>query len=1379
MGISLCNSYLLNLKPLNLKQETMKKTLFFCIAFITIISFGFSQERFVSKPKYSQLFKTLPELTTETPTWIKLLYSNEPNYFEISDAFHKYYKNNVFKKNTHTQNFKHFSKIIKAQEYLLEDGSIYIPTVEEKALRDQKILKSRNVSSSSKSAAIANWTGIGPFETFEGGGVLKKSSQSNTYAFDQSISNPNVLYNGSETSGVYKSIDKGLNWFSVGDDIFNDGGVQSVEVDPTNENIVYVGVGNKLYKTTDGGTNWTTLLDVWNLQISAITISSANPQIVLIAGTTGLRRSTDGGANWSTIYTDRCWDIQLKTNDPSTVFLAKQNTTKNITEIFKSTDNGATFILKNTGWFSPVGGVASNDAGARIAVTNADADRVYVILIGEENDAVDDNNFIGIYRSDDAAENWTTPYDGNNDGFADNEPGGPYSNDHWCFTHFGVTTTGYNQGYYDLDIAVSDTDANDVLVGSLNLFKSEDGGVTYIQWGGYGCTGCGTGYRHPDIQEIEINGNDVWVCSDGGIDYYDGNLNRVEARNNGINGSDYWGFDQGWNHDVLVGGRYHNGNAAYYQDYPTGKFLSLGGAESATGYVNKGENRKVYHSDISGKEIPTVITGTISNLSGYGMYPNEHYWLDRRSEIVNDPRYWNTLYLGKENKLWKSDNGGLSFTLVKEFGTDVDNLVKAIEVSRSNPDVIFVTQKEGSNGKLWKSTDTGVNWSDVVLPANHQTMYLSLNTDDELFLGLNNGGTSANKIFKSDDLGGSWSNLSTSTLNGETIENIQVQDGTVGGIYLTSNKVIWYRNNTHADWQLFSDNLPVHLRINKILPFYKNEKVRIASNRGIWESDFFETSLPKAQPMVATKTVNCDRVIVQFEDFSILDHSGASWEWQFPGATTVSSTTDRNPQVTYTATGTYDVTLKITDGLGNISTKTVTDIVAVGDNYCAPEPDPQMALECSANNHFVTNTSVNETGITNFSFTGWIKPNGIQPDYSGVFSLSEGCVLNFREGNNTLGIHWKGGTYWWWDSNLELPANEWSYVAITVTPTEITLFVNEAQHTWSLTTTPFDLTEINMGTYYGWTSRNFKGLIEEATFWKKTLTDQEVKLARHLTKNDVSDPDIIAYYQFNHDSAGTIYDKKGTSDLGISGGAVLVSSDAPVGPGTSSVLTVNSGGVVNFAAAECDMTFAGAATYPNGEVVVSKININPSALPSTNVIDNTYWVVNNYGTNTAFTALSNITFSNITNVETLTAANVQLYKRNSNSDSSIAWGTNIETSTIINAGNKSAEFTNSGTLNSFSQFYIGSAIPLAVDDVVENEFIIYPNPVKEGENVYFHNLKDKAKFTMYDMSGKQVLKTTIDTQSKTRMPYLSEGVYLYSVETNTKIKNGKLVVKSK
>ena len=257
----------------------MNKKLFSAILFFTITFFSFSQERFVPKPKYKQLFKTIPVITNDSPKWVHLLYSEAPNYFKINDAFQEYYRFYVFEKNTNTQNFKYFSKIIKNQEYLLEDGRIYIPEIEEIKVKKQKLLNIRSRNNNSSSPA-ANWTAIGPFETFEEGGVSTKSSQTNIYAFDQSISNPNVLFAGTETSSVFKSVDKGVNWFSVGDDFFNDGSVQSVEIDPTEEKIIYVGVGNKLCKSIDGGFNWVTLLEVSNLKISAITINSSNPQIM-------------------------------------------------------------------------------------------------------------------------------------------------------------------------------------------------------------------------------------------------------------------------------------------------------------------------------------------------------------------------------------------------------------------------------------------------------------------------------------------------------------------------------------------------------------------------------------------------------------------------------------------------------------------------------------------------------------------------------------------------------------------------------------------------------------------------------------------------------------------------------------------------------------------------------------------------------------------------------------------------------------------------------------------------------------------------------------------------------------------------------------------
>ena len=1321
-----------------------------------------SAQNGVAEPKYPNLFKVIPELTENEPDWVKQLYSQEPNYFEIEAAFQQYFNEHPFEKSVHTQNFKYFSKTIRNEGFLQADGSIKAPS-SNKALGP--VMLPHNPQNDT-------WKALGPMVTYQNGGQDQKSSQTNIYTFDQCISQKNILYAGSETGGLFKSTDKGLNWTSIGDQVFDSGAIRLVRVDPNDPNTVYVGLSRYLYKSDDGGQNWNLLINENNLFPNAMSIHPQNGQILYLTGDQGLKKSTDGGENWTELISTRCWDIKLKTDDPNVLFVMNSDANKNISQFLKSTDAGANFTVQSNGWFDPIGGQAASEGGARMAVTDADPNRIYVILLGTEIDYATDNNYIGIYRSDDAGESWSTPYDGNGDGQPDNEPGGPYSDNHWCFTYFGVNSTGYDQGFYNLDIAVSDSDPDKLMVGALNLFKSEDGGVTYTRWGGYGCTGCGPEYRHPDIQEIEMNGDDLWVCSDGGIDQYDANLDFVSGRNQGINGSDYWGFDQGWNYDVLVGGRYHNGNAAYYQNYGDGEFLSLGGAESATGYVNKGENRKVYHSDISGKEIPDLITGAINNIPPYTLYPNESYVYTNRSELVSDPRYWNILYLGKENKIWKSENGGGSFEVMHSFGASVENLVKDIEISRQDPNLIFVTQKWGNSGKLWKSTDGGENWEEVNTPVSNATMYIAMNEEHELYLAMHVGFNNINKVFKSDDLGQTWTNISSAALNGEWMENMVIQEGTNGGVFLSSRNKIWYRNNDSADWQDITGNLPANARIIKILPFYRDSKVRIASNRGIWERDFIDASLPKAQPMVSHKEILCNREIIQFEDYSILNHEEASWLWEFPGAATVSSFTDRNPQVTYEGQGTYDVTLTVSTPAGQ-STKTITQMVTVSESYCSPEENPLMAAECTATGDYLVNSSINETNVTEFSFSAWIKPNGIQADYCGIFSLSSGeneekNVLNFREGNNTLGFHWNG-EQWWWDSNLIVPADQWSFVAITVTDTKVTLYVNEEEASLNMNTQAFDLTSILMGSYYYWSSRNYVGLIEEASFWTRALSREELRLSRHLTKSDMSDPDLIAYYQFNHNANNIVFDKKNTHDLSINGNTALVNSDAPVGPGYSDLLNITEAGNYQFENSHVEINFEEGQDLPDGEVVVSRINILPSSQPNDQSIDNVYWIINNYGNTQGLINTDYMLFKEIPSPST--PSDYSLYLREANAGIENDWQEQIEAST--DSGTESLLF-NEGPVMYTAQYFIGADNISSSMKTQTSSVQLFPNPLK-GDHLYIKGLKQESRLTIYNLRGKLVLQTRVNPdQPAVQIKSLPAGNYFYSIQGGGFFHRGKL-----
>ncbi|NHW59011.1 hypothetical protein HA378_28000, partial [Escherichia coli] len=75
-----------------------------------------------------------------------------------------------------------------------------------------------------------------------------------------------------------------------------------------------------------------------------------------------------------------------------------------------------------------------------------------------------------------------------------------------------------------------------------------------------------------------------------------------------------YGFGQGWNEDVMVGGRWHNGDAVMMENYEKGKAVYVGGVEQATGYVMVSNPKKVYFSDAGMFTMPENIEGkTISD----------------------------------------------------------------------------------------------------------------------------------------------------------------------------------------------------------------------------------------------------------------------------------------------------------------------------------------------------------------------------------------------------------------------------------------------------------------------------------------------------------------------------------------------------------------------------------------------------------------------------------------------------------------------------------------------------------------------------------------------------------------------------------------------
>jgi PKD repeat protein len=134
------------------------------------------------------------------------------------------------------------------------------------------------------------------------------------------------------------------------------------------------------------------------------------------------------------------------------------------------------------------------------------------------------------------------------------------------------------------------------------------------------------------------------------------------------------------------------------------------------------------------------------------------------------------------------------------------------------------------------------------------------------------------------------------------------------------------------DWQPFSTDLPASLGCYFLQPFYGGEKIRTATNRGVYECDFYETSNPIARISSEFRELNigssCLEQLIQFVDYSVLKvNENTTWAWVFEGGTPDTSS-ERNPSVLYSMAGDYDVSLTVTDDNGTHSV-TMADFISI------------------------------------------------------------------------------------------------------------------------------------------------------------------------------------------------------------------------------------------------------------------------------------------------------------------------------------------------------------------------------------------------------------------------------------------------------------------
>lgn len=948
---------------------------------------------------------------------------------------------------------------------------------------------------------------------------------------------------------------------------------------------------------------------------------------------------------------------------------------------------------------------ADHQKRAEISVTAAKPNRVYALLSGAANGGT---GLYGVYVSDDAGLTWAHKCCGSGPGGpAIAAPGGvttPSTNANML----GYSETGSEEGgqyYYDLAMEADPNNGDKVHIGGINHWYSTDGGTTFrltAKWS----WPTDPKYIHADIHGIHIYGNEVWVNCDGGIYFSpDSGKSTFTKRQFGIAGTSFWGFGQGHKDgNIMLGGTYHNSHfMKNHNVYQNGWVSYTGSADGTRGFVNPA-NPKIVYND-GGKELLSDSRTVAPTTFTFSKLPNN----EPVSRIAWDPRCYNCLYTGKDGDLWYSEDDGANWTLIKNFGTE---MVGDIEVAWDDPNVIWVGTSPGlyNNKKLWKTTDRGLNWTDVTPPSatlgfdprQYYDVTLGTNSQDVWFIARHTYGwflEIPHKVFYSSNGGTTWNDWTTPTIAGEAVNDIFYQRGTNGGVYVGSRRTVFYRNKSMSDWVQYDNGLPPIIKTTRILPWYKEAKIRLASNRSVWESRFYEAGQPHAQPMVDKLSTICQRDTFYFADYSSHYKTGAAFAWNInPVPSFINSTSVESPKVVFGTPGTYSVSLTVSDSLGSSTRSLLGNIQVTAD--CRPDTIPDKALSITTNGQYAQASQALNISTNNVTMMAWVKPSQVHTGVAGILFLRpSGQATGLHlDANNELRYHWGSTSYWAFATGLTLPVNEWSHVALVVTPTAARIYLNGRFVTNTAAHAAFNFSQpLRMGMDPNSSSRTFKGLMDEVAVYNRALSTNEIREQMHLNKVPASDPTLLSYYQFNESlSHPQVLDRVQVRHARFFNGAVREGSSVPVGGGSSlsARLSVTAGGTYTFGATGLKMSFPAAGLKPNGDVVVTRINLAPDTRPDVHDAPNAYWVVNNYGSNASFAALTEMEFSNLGMVSM--GLNLRLYKRKSG-DSGPTWGSEISSSNLFSsAGNGTITCTNPA-VTSFSQFAVsGEDVPLSL-----------------------------------------------------------------------------------